>query len=106
MVGDHRTAMERKMGSLSPESFEEFLDSLKKAGVEISNERELRERLAEVQRWRFAFTTLASNGRSLGIRFLDRSGGCNEAEIHRAFTEFQFPESSEAIFAASLKASH
>lgn len=94
------------MGSLSTESFEEFLNSLKKAAVEIINERELRERLAEAQRWRFAFTTLASNGRSIGIRFEDRSGGRNEAEIHRVFAEFQFPESSEAIFAASLRASH
>ena len=30
------------MGSLSTESFEEFLESLKKAGVAITNERELR----------------------------------------------------------------
>jgi len=36
------------MGSLSTESFDEFLDSLKKAGVAISNELELRERLADV----------------------------------------------------------
>ena len=34
------------MGSLSNESFDEFLDSLKQAGVAISNELELRERLA------------------------------------------------------------
>ena len=38
------------MGSLSTESFDQFLDSLKQAGVEISNECELRERLAEAQR--------------------------------------------------------
>lgn len=94
------------MGSLSNESFEEFLDSLKKAGVEITNERELRERLAEAQRWRFAFTTLASNGRLIGIRFKDRGEGYDEAEIHRAFAAFQFPEQSEAIFAASLETSH
>lgn len=94
------------MGSVSNESFEEFLDSLKKAGVEITNEQELRERLAEAQRWRFAFTTLASNGRSIGIRFKDSGEGCNEAEIHRAFTAFEFPEKSERIFAASLEASH
>lgn len=94
------------MGSLSNESFEEFLDSLKKAGVEITNEHELRERLAEAQRWRFAFTTLASNGRLIGIQFKDRGQGYDEAEIHRAFAAFQFPEQSEAIFAASLRASH
>ncbi len=90
------------MGSLSNESFGEFLDSLKKAGIEIVNEREVRERLGEVQRWRDAFTTLARNGRPLGILF--RSGGSlDQAEIHRAFTEFQFPEQSEAAFAASLR---
>ena len=94
------------MGSLSTESFDQFLDSLKQAGVAISNERELRERLAEVQRWRFAFSTLASNGRPLGIRFEDQSAGVNEAEIHRAFTRFQFPESTEVAFAASLRADH
>jgi hypothetical protein len=94
------------MGSLSTESFDEFLDSLKQAGVAISNERELRERLAEVQRWRFAFSTLASNGRPLGIRFRDHSAGVNEDEIHRAFTKFQFPESMEVAFAACLKAEH
>lgn len=94
------------MGSLSTESFDQFLDSLKQAGVAISNERELRERLAEAQRWRFAFATLASNGRPLGIRFQDCSTGVNEAEIHRAFTQFQFPESLETAFSASLKADH
>lgn len=94
------------MGSLSNESFEAFLDSLKKAGVEISNEKELRERLAEVQRWRYAFDILAMNGRSIGIRFANQGAGGNEAAIHRAFTEFHFPENSEAVFAASLKASH
>ena len=42
------------MGSLSTESFEQFLDSLKKAGIAISNEVELRERLAEAGRDRCA----------------------------------------------------
>lgn len=94
------------MGSLSTESFDEFLDSLKQAGVAISNERELRERLAEAQRWRFAFATLASNGRPLGIRFQDHSCGVNDEEIHRAFAQFEFPESMEVAFAASLRSEH
>ena len=94
------------MSSLSNESFDEFLDSLKQAGVAISNERELRERLAEAQRWRYAFATLASNGRPLGIRFQDGSTGVNEAEIHRTFSQFEFPESMEAAFAASLRSEH
>ncbi|MGB4063014.1 MAG: hypothetical protein FD131_3978 [Rhodocyclaceae bacterium] len=91
------------MGSLSNESFEQFLDSLKKAGITISNEAELRERLAEAQRWRFAFQTLAANGKVIGISFEDQSEGRNEAEIARAFNEFQFSEKSKAVFSASLK---
>lgn len=94
------------MGSLSNESFDVFLDSLKKAGIEISNEQELRERLAEAQWWRYAFTTLASNGRSIGIRFEDRSAEQNRSEIHRTFSEFHFPENAAAIFDASLKTHH
>ena len=91
------------MGSLSNESFEQFLDSLKKAGITISNETELRERLAEAQRWRFAFQTLAANGKLLGISFEDHSEGRNEAEINRAFNDFQFSENSKAVFSANLK---
>ena len=91
------------MGSLSNESFEQFLDSLKKAGIAISNETELRERLAEAQRWRYAFQTLAANGKTIGICFEDHSAGSNEAEIDRTFTEFQFSEKSKAVFSANLK---
>lgn len=91
------------MGSLSKESFEEFLESLKQAGIDIIRESEVRERLAEVQRWRDAFTTLACNGSRIGIMFRSRDGSINQAEIHRTFTEFQFPEHTEAIFAASLR---
>ncbi|MEF8721794.1 hypothetical protein E4Q23_15385 [Candidatus Accumulibacter phosphatis] len=95
------------MGSVSNESFDQFLDSLKEAGVEISNERELRERLAEAQRWRFAFATLAANGRQLGIRFQDASSsGVNDADIHNAFARFEFPANLETSFAASLRAEH
>ena len=91
------------MGSLSTESFEQFLDSLKKAGIAISNEIELRERLAEAQRWRYAFQTLAANSKVIGICFEDHSAGRNEAEISRAFNEFQFPEKTRAVFSANLK---
>ena len=91
------------MGSLSNESFNQFLDSLKKAGITISNEAELRERLAEAQRWRFAFQTLAANGKLIGISFEDHSEGRNEAEIDRAFSQFQFSEKSKAVFSANLK---
>lgn len=91
------------MGSLSNESFEQFLDSLKKAGITISNEVQLRERLAEAQRWRYAFQTLAANGKTIGICFEDHSNGSNEAAIDQAFNEFQFSEKSKAVFSANLK---
>lgn len=88
------------MGSLSNESFEQFLDSLKKAGIVISNEAELRERLAEAQRWRYAFQTLAANGKSIGISFSD--AGSDDAQIERAFSDFQLSEKTRAVFSASL----
>jgi hypothetical protein len=91
------------MGRLSNESFEDFLDSLKKAGITITREAELRERLAETQLWHFAFQTLAANGKAIGISFEDRSQGRNRAEIERAFNEFNFSEKAKAIFSASLK---
>ena len=92
------------MGSLMNESFNAFLDSLKRAGIAISNEPELRERLAEAQRWRFAFATLASNGRPLGIRFQNADDNVDQEEVHRAFSRFQFPACTEAAFAACLHA--
>jgi len=94
------------MGSLSDESYEEFLDSLKRAGISISNEEEVRERLAEAQRWRYAFATLAANGRSIGIRFQDMSAGRNQAQILGALARFQFPEGLQAVFADCLKSEH
>jgi hypothetical protein len=91
------------MGSLSNESYEEFIDQLKKAGIVISREAELRERLAEVPLWQTAFQTLAANGKAIGISFEDHSQGRNQAEIEQAFKEFHFPENTRAIFSASLK---
>lgn len=94
------------MGSSCNESYGEFLELLKRAGIEITNEAELRERLAESHRWKFAFKTLAANGRQLGICFGDSTAGSNEAQIRKAFAEFKFPESAQAVFEASLKAEH
>ena len=92
------------MGRLSQESFTDFIASLKQAGIEISNETELCERLAEAQRWRFAFMTLATNGRPLGIRFADHSAGANAAAVRKTLARFEFPESCRETFAAKLKA--
>jgi len=98
--------MESSMGSLSNESFEDFLESLKQAGIEIRNEAELRERLAESQRWRFAFMTLAANGRPLGIRFEDHSEGANNDVLRRTLAHFAFSEGYQESFAATLRSSH
>jgi hypothetical protein len=97
---------DKKMGSLSNESFDEFLDSLKRAGITIINEVELRARLAEAQRWRFAFATLAANGKSLGIQFVNRREGANDAQIWNTFARFNFPTQLQAAFAESLKSEH
>lgn len=94
------------MGSLSAESFDQFLDSLKQAGVEISNEAELRERLAEAQRWRFAFATLAANGRQLGILFQDNGSGVKKAKLKSVFARFALPEPVQTSFTASLRVEH
>jgi hypothetical protein len=94
------------MGSLSDESFDGFLDSLKRAGIAIINERELRQRLAEAQRWRFAFATLAANGGSLGIQFVNYRAGANDAQIWNAFDRFDFPTQLQAAFVANLKTEH
>ncbi|HQO29848.1 MAG TPA: hypothetical protein PKY22_10035 [Accumulibacter sp.] len=94
------------MGSLSAESFDQFLDSLKQAGVEISNEAELRERLAEAQRWRFAFATLAANGRPLGISFHDNGSGVKKSTLKSVFSRFALPEPVQTSFAASLRVDH
>lgn len=91
------------MGSLSNESIDQFLDSLKKTGITISKEAELRERLAEARLWHFAFQTLAANGKAIGISFEDHTHGRNQAEIERAFNKFHFPEKTKAIFSANLK---
>ena len=53
-----------------------------------------------------AFATLASNGRPLGIRFQNQGESVNADVIHRTFAEYQFPESLEAAFAASLRTEH
>lgn len=94
------------MGKLCNESFEEFLESIKRAGITVHNEAELRERLAESQRWRYAFTTLAANGAPLGIRFEKTGFAADADQIHRTFSDFQFPERAEAVFNASLQAAH
>ena len=95
-----------KMGKLDTDSFDEFLESIKQAGVVIFNEPALRERMAEAHNWRFAFTTMVANGRRAGILFEDRDHRADAKKIHRAFAKFKLPHSSEAILASTLNSVH
>ncbi|KAF7600318.1 MAG: hypothetical protein CGU28_15215 [Candidatus Dactylopiibacterium carminicum] len=92
------------MGKICDETYSEFLESIKAAGIEITNELALRERLAETQRWRFAFMTLALHGRPLGISFQERTGERDLDQINGAFARYQFPADSGSLFAARLGA--
>lgn len=94
------------MGRLSNESFEDFLESLKQAGIDIVNESEVRERLGEVRRWRDAFNMIARNSDRHGVAFKSRDGKINQAEIHRTFAAYHFSEQTEALFTANLDAKH
>lgn len=90
------------MGKACDESYAVFLESLKEAGVAITNEAELRERLAETDLWRFAFMTLARNGKALGISFLNRGASGNFDKVQRAFARYQFPDNAETVFTSNL----
>lgn len=94
------------MGRRCEENIGQFLESLKLAGVEITNEGELRERLEEVSAWHYAFLTLASNGRLLGISFSERDQGVNESKLREAFERFNVPERVGSAFSAALKSAH
>jgi hypothetical protein len=91
------------MGQICDETYAEFLESIKAAGVVISNEAALRERLAETERWRFAFMTLARHGEALGIRFQPLPDHSRFDSIRGAFARYQFPADADAVFAAGLQ---
>jgi hypothetical protein len=84
------------------QTYLEFLESIKAAGVAITNEAELRERLAETWRWRFAFMTLATNGKPLGISFLNKDATRHLDELRGTFARYEFPDNSDAVFTSSL----
>lgn len=78
-----------------------FIQSLKGAGVAISKEREVIERLAEAREWHYAFTTLVKQGDRIGINFM-ANPGMQSAELQRVFAQYSFPEQAESIFEARL----
>jgi hypothetical protein len=82
-----------------------FIQSLKGAGVAISNEREVIERLEEAREWHYAFTTLVKQGDRIGINFManpDMKSAELSAELQRVFALYRFPEQTESIFEARL----
>ncbi|HEY6437512.1 MAG TPA: hypothetical protein VIY47_13050 [Ignavibacteriaceae bacterium] len=81
-----------------------FVDSLKKTGVSISNEHQLRERLSEVSHWKYALFTLISNGKGFGISFMKETGRrVSEAKLHKICEQFALPSKTEFALISTLK---
>ena len=80
----------------------QFIESLKKAGILIRNEREVIERLSEAREWHYAFGTLARHGRALGISFA-ATARTRSVQLQRLFERFGFPRSAETSFEACLQ---
>lgn len=79
-----------------------FIQSLKRAGIQIGNEQEVIERLGEAREWHFAFATLAKHGKTLGIWF-SATARTRSVQLKRLFTKYNFPGNTEAVFEASLQ---
>jgi hypothetical protein len=79
----------------------QFIQSLKVAGVAISKENEVIERLEEAREWHYAFTTLVKLGQRIGISFLANPGMKSEV-LQRLFAQYKFADDAEATFEASL----
>ena len=79
------------MGNASNESFDGFLEYLKQAGIEIDNEQNLKQRMAEASQWRYAFRTIAANGNVIGIEFHESETGSDFDQIQRTLERFHFP---------------
>ena len=91
------------MGNAIDESFGEFLESLKQAGIKIDNEQNLKERLAEAAHWRYAFRTMAANGKVIGITFRESEAGSDFNRIERILDQYHFPVETREILAKSLQ---
>ena len=80
----------------------QFIQSLKGAGVAISKEGEVIERLEEAREWHYAFTTLVKLGQRIGITFLANSE-MRSADLRRLFAQYRFADDAEASFEACLQ---
>lgn len=83
-------------------AFEAFLGKLKKLGVSITKEADLRERLAEVPHWQVAFHSLVANGKRIGIEFRISKNSTESHTLSQAFDDFHFPERTKTAFFANL----
>jgi hypothetical protein len=79
-----------------------FIQSLKRAGIQIGNEQEVIERLGEAREWHYAFSTLAKHGKTLGIWFAATTR-TRSTQLNRLFAKYNFPHNAEAAFEASLQ---
>ena len=79
----------------------QFIESLKRAGILIGNEREVIERLGEARDWHYAFTTLAREGKRIGIWFA-ATARTRSDQLQRLFAKYHFPGNAEAAFESSL----
>ena len=80
-----------------------FISSLKNAGIEISNEREVIERLAEAREWHYAFSTLVKQGKRIGIWFA-ATAKIPSDQLKQLFAKFHFSSNDEEAFEAALQA--
>lgn len=79
-----------------------FIQSLKHAGIEIGNEREVIERLEEAREWHYAFSTLVKQGKTLGIWFA-AGAKTRSDQLKGLFAKYNFPGYAEAAFKDSLQ---
>lgn len=78
-----------------------FIESLKQAGIEIKNEREVIERLQEAREWHYAFSTLVKQGGRIGIWFA-ATANTHYEQLKGLFARFRFSSRDEANFEAAL----
>lgn len=79
-----------------------FIHSLKRAGISISNEQAVIERLAEAREWHYAFSTLVKQGERIGIWFA-ATAKISSNQLRRLFAQYHFSGNAEAAFEASLQ---
>ena len=75
----------------------QFIQSLKRAGIVIGNEREVIYLFGVAREWRDALSTLANHGKTLGIWFA-AGAKIRSTQLKRLFAKFNFTGQTEAAF--------